>query len=122
MSKNIDVRKTWWNLKDYQDSGKGHPLTCNNNSFHSKLVPYVTPDRKLILHCQDCDCEQNYIPEGLIVYKDESERFEINNLEMKLIFDEEHEMYLVQFWNNNHVVALSTDKITLKSVLDLENE
>ena len=49
------------NIKEYQQEGKFHPLTCGNDSRHKLLEP-IEEDGNIILICPDCDYKQTYIP------------------------------------------------------------
>lgn len=49
-------------VKEYQNLGVAHPLTCGYNSLHNELIA-IEKDNKLILKCVDCDYIQENIPD-----------------------------------------------------------
>lgn len=53
-------------IKEYQESGIVHPLTCGNDSSHN-LLEAVEDKGKVILRCTDCEYVQGNIPK--FVYK-----------------------------------------------------
>ena len=55
----------------WQSSKFDHPLTCQENRCHTKLLP-VEMDGQVVLQCPACSCVERYIPE--IVLKDEPRR------------------------------------------------
>ncbi len=49
----------------FQKNDQFHPLTCIE-SQHQILAP-VEKDGKVILKCEDCDYEQHWIPEMVLI-------------------------------------------------------
>lgn len=52
----------------WQSSKVDHPLTCQEDGHHTKLLP-VEMDGQVVLQCPACSYVERYIPE--IVLKDE---------------------------------------------------
>jgi transposase-like protein len=48
-------------IKAWQEAWWLHPLTCGNDSSHTKLEP-AERDGKVVLVCRDCDYVQEFIP------------------------------------------------------------
>lgn len=48
-------------IKEHQECGFVHPLTCGNDSRHEVLVGVVV-DGKVVLKCPSCDYVQKWVP------------------------------------------------------------
>lgn len=54
-------------IKEWQTSGKFHPLTCGNNSNHGILEVVQQDDGEIMLICPDCDYVQRWIPDCVLI-------------------------------------------------------
>lgn len=57
----MELQELVENIKFYQESGVGHPLTCGNDSKHALLVPYIS-EGAVVLQCPTCGRNQDNIP------------------------------------------------------------
>lgn len=73
------------NIMRWQNSYNTHPLTCKNNSEHI-LEPFYE-DEKIILKCNECDYQQDKIPEVVLKYSyknNENNKKQLDKLSSKV--------------------------------------
>jgi hypothetical protein len=58
-------------VRRWQSSTFDHPLTCQQDGHHTKLLP-VEMDGQVVLQCPACSSVERYIPE--VVLKSERHR------------------------------------------------